>query len=63
MEDRISDEKLWSWVDREAPELEYYLERHPEVRHPHLLLGNFGVRRVRRVLECQTEAQRWWTGI
>ena len=27
-----TDEKLWSWVDREAPELEAYLEEHPEAQ-------------------------------
>lgn len=25
----VSDEKLWSWVDREAPELAEHLQRHP----------------------------------
>ena len=25
----VSDEKLWSWVDRKAPELEEHLQRHP----------------------------------
>ncbi len=29
---RVTDEQLWSWVDRGAPELETYLERHPEER-------------------------------
>jgi len=27
-----SDEQLWSWVDRAAPELEQYLAEHPEAR-------------------------------
>lgn len=28
----VSDEQLWSWVDRDAPELVDHLERHPEDR-------------------------------
>ncbi|MEM9379276.1 MAG: serine/threonine-protein kinase [Planctomycetota bacterium] len=29
---RVPDEQLWSWVDRDAPELAEHLERHPEDR-------------------------------
>ncbi len=29
---RVSEEQLWSWVDRGDPALEVYLERHPEER-------------------------------
>ncbi|MFG0316985.1 MAG: protein kinase, partial [Planctomycetota bacterium JB042] len=32
MSDRPSEEQLWSWIDRRAPELDRYLASHPEDR-------------------------------
>lgn len=58
MQERLSEEELWSLVDRQAPELEAYLEEHPEDRERAAAFGAVfaGVRK--QGIE-QAEAEAW----
>ena len=50
MREKVPEEQLWSWVDRDAPELEAYLKEHPDERGQ--------VDELRRTMRAVTQTTR-----